>query len=148
MEPFGSAFSCGAILSGKIRCDESVRFSVVSSSSTRFSAPLRFAFALLWLALIPVQSLAEGKQAPQAGRTDVSQCAKVVGSARAQGYGYTHLVTLTNGCDRPVWCEVWTDVDPSPQYVLRAGAGQTDEVATRKGSPAREVRAESRCRFE
>ncbi len=98
--------------------------------------------------LLTLPAVADGKDTPTPSKSDVSACAKVEASARAQGFGYTHLVTLTNRCDKPVVCEVWTDVDPSPQYTLRAAPGQSDEVITRKGSPAREVRAGSRCRIE
>jgi hypothetical protein len=78
----------------------------------------------------------------------IDQCARVSASARMEAYGYTHLVTLQNRCDRRVVCEVWTDVDPTPRQTLSAAPGATEEAITRRGSPAREVTAESSCHFE
>jgi len=75
------------------------------------------------------------------------ECAVVSASARLQAYGYAHVVTLTNHCARAVSCEVWTDVDPSPHYTLTAKAGQSAEVITRNGSPARAVQAGKQCRL-
>lgn len=74
-------------------------------------------------------------------------CAIVTASARAEAYGYKHLVTLRNGCDRPVECQVWTDVDPEPRATLRAAPGETSELVTRIGSPASAVSAGKECRF-
>jgi hypothetical protein len=78
----------------------------------------------------------------------VTTCAQVTGSTRQEAYGYTHVVTLKNGCDKGVICEVWTDVDPEPKSTLRAMPGETDSVVTRRGSPAREVSAQSSCRYQ
>ena len=77
----------------------------------------------------------------------VGDCASVSASARFKSYGYTHVITLTNSCQRAVSCEVWTDVDPSPHYTLQAKPGKSAEVITRNGSPASEVRAEKVCHF-
>jgi len=74
-------------------------------------------------------------------------CAEVSASARMQAYGYAHVVTLTNRCQRAVSCEVWTDVDPAPHYQLRAKPGDRVEVVTRNGSPARAVQAGTQCHF-
>jgi hypothetical protein len=71
----------------------------------------------------------------------------VTGSVRAEAYGYKHVVSLRNGCDKPVDCEVWTDADPTPRQVLRAAPGETVEVVTRIGSPASEVSAQKECKF-
>ena len=77
----------------------------------------------------------------------VGDCASVTASARFKGYGYTHVVTLTNSCQRAVSCEVWTDADPTPHVTLQAKPGKSAEVITRNGSPASEVRAEKVCHF-
>jgi len=77
----------------------------------------------------------------------VGDCASVTASARFKGYGYTHVVTLSNSCQRAVSCEVWTDADPTPHVTLQAKPGQSAEVITRNGSPASEVRAEKLCHF-
>jgi hypothetical protein len=74
-------------------------------------------------------------------------CASVTGSVRSEGIGYKHLVTLHNGCDKPVECQVWTDVDPEPRNKLRAAPGESVEVITRIGSPASVVTASKECRF-
>jgi len=86
---------------------------------------------------------AESPPAPQAA----GDCASVTASARLQAYGYAHVVTLHNACPRAVSCEVWTDVDPQPHLSLQAKPGQSAEVITRSGSPAREVRADKVCRY-
>src|SRR5689334_20134332 len=52
-------------------------------------------------------------------------CAEVTAGVRNYGYGYQHYVTLTNHCDRPVQCEVWTNVDPTPHHELSAKPGET-----------------------
>jgi hypothetical protein len=78
----------------------------------------------------------------------IDQCAQVNAGVRMEAYGFTHVVSLRNRCEKPVSCEVWTDVDPTPHQILRAGPGENDEVVTRRGSPAREVSAESSCHYE
>lgn len=74
-------------------------------------------------------------------------CASVKGGVIAEAFGYKHVVTLFNGCDKAVECQVWTDVDPSPRQLLTAAPGETVQVITRIGSPAREVSAHSECKF-
>ena len=74
-------------------------------------------------------------------------CAKVRGSTRAEAYGYTHVVSLHNGCERPVRCELWSDVDPEPRVPVEVPAGAATEVITRRGSPAREVVGHKKCNF-
>jgi hypothetical protein len=86
-------------------------------------------------------------QADEPPTRDVTTCAKVTAHARPEAYGYTHVVELRNDCARPVTCEVWTDVDPEPKSTLTAMPGETDSVVTRRGSPASEVNAQSRCRY-
>ena len=77
----------------------------------------------------------------------VGDCAQVSASASFKGDGYRHIVTLTNTCQRTVSCEVWTDVDPTPHYVVQAKPGKSAEVITRNGSPASEVHAAKLCHF-
>jgi hypothetical protein len=60
--------------------------------------------------------------------------------------GYSHLATARSTCSRPVECQLWTDVDPSPRRVeLLPGSHQ--DVLFRRGSPASEFRAFARCQF-
>ena len=85
----------------------------------------------------PAQQLADG----------VADCASVTASARLYYAGYNHVVTLTNRCQRVVSCEVWTNVDPTPHFTLRAKPGESVETITRVGSPSREVQAGKLCHF-
>ena len=68
-------------------------------------------------------------------------CANVSASTRLQAYGFAHVVTLSNQCQRAVSCEVWTNVDLSPRHTLQAKPGASAEVVTRGGSPSRDVSA-------
>lgn len=72
-------------------------------------------------------------------------CASVTAGTRLEAYGYTHVVTLANHCPVQVSCEVWTNVDPAPHLVLRAKAGESAEIVTRRGSPSRDVQAGKSC---
>jgi hypothetical protein len=87
------------------------------------------------------------KPPPYAVAPSADTCAEVRGSARAEAYGYTHVVSLRNGCDRPVRCELWSDVDPEPRVRVEVAAGAATEVITRRGSPAREVVGHKKCSF-
>ncbi|HEX5656997.1 MAG TPA: hypothetical protein VFX59_07365 [Polyangiales bacterium] len=98
-------------------------------------------------------ALADGKRAPKpaveepAPGQDPNQCTKVEGSARFVGLAYTHSITLRNGCGRPVACTLWTDVDPEPKQSVQVKPGESVEVVTRRGSPARELTAFKECTF-
>lgn len=107
---------------------------------------LRAFVALTALSALVSSARAEppGDDAPVAS---ANQCAVVTPVARYVGYGYYHVVSLKNGCSRPVTCEVWTDVDPQPHHTLRAKPGETAEVVVRRGSPAREFKADKSCKF-
>ena len=74
-------------------------------------------------------------------------CVAVSAGTRMEPFGFTHVVTLHNGCDKPVTCEVWTDVDPTPRQTLSARPGETVDVVTRIGSPASVFTAFKECRF-
>ena len=74
-------------------------------------------------------------------------CAEVGASTRAEAYGYTHVVSLRNGCPKAVRCELWSDVDPEPRMRVEVEAGATAEVITRRGSPARELVGYKKCSF-
>jgi hypothetical protein len=74
-------------------------------------------------------------------------CTDVRASVISEAFGYKHVVTLRNGCDKPVECQVWTDVDPTPRHTLRAGKGEVAEIITRIGSPASDFKAFKECRF-
>ena len=105
------------------------------------------------LALTALSALALGARAEPPRDDDApaqqspDTCAAVTPVARYIGYGYDHVVSLKNGCSRPVTCEVWTDVDPQPHHTLSAQPGETREVVVRRGSPAREFKPEKKCKF-
>ena len=98
--------------------------------------------ALIGLACASFSSAAAADPAPEG-----LDCASVTASVRLQAYGYAHVVTLVNRCQRAVSCEVWTNVDPSPHLTLQAKPGQSAEAVTRRGSPSRAVKAEKACRL-
>lgn len=106
---------------------------------------------LFWLVIslaLPLgpAARADDEKKPPAAQ-DVAVCAQVTVTARYEGYGFTHLVTLNNTCKSAVQCEVWTGVDPA-HLSLRAKPGQSESIATRKGSPSREVHVQSSCKLE
>lgn len=118
---------------------------MLRSSLPRVAVSLAALFAGLGLAH------AEDKRPPKepvlpAPSADV--CALASGSVRMEAYGYTHVVTLKNGCTRTVECALWTDVDPEPRTTVTATPGRSAEIITRRGSPAREVTAFKTCRFK
>ena len=92
-------------------------------------------------------SPAAPSEAPVAKAVPADACAEARGSARYEAYGYTHVVTLRNGCDKPVECALWTNVDPEPRTSVQAAPGQSIDIVTRRGSPAREVVAQKSCRY-
>lgn len=113
----------------------------------------RMLWASACLLLVSSSALSQATPAPSkppkkppAAKTP-ENCAIVSGSVIAEAYGYKHVVTLRNTCDKPVECEVWTDVDPTPHHVLRAAPGESSDVITRIGSPASQVKADKQCRF-
>lgn len=75
-------------------------------------------------------------------------CARVTAEARNYGYGYNHVLTLSNQCQRAVSCEVWTNVDPTPHLKLDAKPGQSASIIARVGSPSRNVQAGKSCKFQ
>jgi hypothetical protein len=69
----------------------------------------------------------------------------VTTSARFDGVGYGHWVSVDNGCDTAIECEVSTDVAPTTVQVSLA-RGQHRDVNTFLSSPAREFAATVTCR--
>lgn len=101
------------------------------------------AYRLTLLAL--ACALLTGAAAADPAQAGGADCASVAASTRLQAYGYAHVVTLQNRCQRAVSCEVWTNVDPTPHYTLQAKPGASAEVVTRNGSPSHDVHAEKSC---
>ena len=104
--------------------------------------------ALVTVSLLSQSALSQAKPTPaKPPSKSPGQCAVVTASVRAEAFGYKHVVSLRNACDRPVECQVWTDVDPEPRQTLRAAPGETSDIVTRIGSPASAVSASKECRF-
>jgi hypothetical protein len=93
---------------------------------------------------VPAETPAPAKPAKD---KSPATCADVVASTMSEAFGYKHIVTLRNGCDKPVECQVWTDVDPTPRHVLTADKGEMVDVVTRIGSPASAFKAFKECRY-
>ena len=85
--------------------------------------------------------------APAGNIPAADTCTEVQGTARYEGYGYTHVVSLKNNCEKPVSCALWTDVDPEPRTTVNVAPGESAEITTRKGSPAREVTGLKSCTY-
>ena len=94
----------------------------------------------------PAQPAPPPEDAASKAKTPAN-CTQVSATVVSEAYGYKHVVSLRNGCERPVECQVWTDVDPTPRNVLRAQKGETVEVVTRIGSPANDFKALKECRY-
>ena len=76
--------------------------------------------------------------------TDVPSCVTVTSQAIYRGVGYDHVVRVANGCEVPVDCLVWTDVNPE-KAALRVAAHDVAEVITWHGSPWYAFTASARC---
>ena len=94
------------------------------------------------LALLGVLILATPAFAQDPAPTDT--CYRIDGAAPYLAYGYNHVVTVTNTCDQPLQCQVWTDVDPDKR-ALSVPPNRSRDVVIRLGSPARSFSAEGVC---
>jgi hypothetical protein len=83
------------------------------------------------LSLVTATALAEplDQSAPE--------CVTVEARPFLGAYGTNHAVAVTNHCERPVRCDVATDVDPEPRQTLTVRPGDTAVASTRLESPAR-----------
>lgn len=102
----------------------------------------RTAFA----ALVVLSAVAGVRAEPNAPKAEAPACVKHRAEARYRNLGYDHLVHVSNGCDRPVACRVSTNVNPDPVEIALS-PGESREVVTWRGSPAREFTARVACRF-
>ena len=82
--------------------------------------------------------------ATAAGQSEVPDCVEVEAVPRWGASAYDHWVRIQNRCERAVRCEVATNVNPEAQTVTVA-AGDTEEVLTWRGSPARTFTPRVRC---
>lgn len=90
---------------------------------------------LFALASIPAFVLAQN---------EVPECVSVRAEARWGADAYNHVVVVQNRCARAARCQVATDVNPEPTEVS-VPAGETREVVTFLGSPARVFTPRVRC---
>lgn len=81
------------------------------------------------------------------GDVKIAYCVRSWGEARYGGYGYNHVVHVVNDCDKPVICDVSTDVDP-PAIRVKLQPAQHVEVVTRRGSPSRKFKVRVACFFD
>lgn len=77
-------------------------------------------------------------------QNDVPDCISVRGEARWGADAYNHVVVIQNGCDRAATCQVATNVNPDAVPVA-VSAGETVEVLTFRGSPARTFTPRVHC---
>ena len=112
---------------------------------------------VLWLVAAPGLADKAPTKAPPPAKPDpaapkpvptADSCTHVRGIVRQEAFGYTHVVTLHNGCQKAVSCQLWSSVDPDPRYTVNAAPGEMAEVITRRGSPAREVTGFRKCTFQ
>jgi hypothetical protein len=102
----------------------------------------------LWLVAVPgLADKAPAKPAAPPPTPTADSCTHVRGSVRQEAFGYTHVVSLHNGCEKPVSCQLWSSVDPEPRATVTVAPGEMTEVITRRGSPAREVTGFRKCSF-
>jgi hypothetical protein len=101
----------------------------------------------LGLAVGAPEALADGADAGQRAAPQNPKCIVVTSSARYSGYGYDHIVEIDNSCDRAMSCTVNTDAAPEPTTV-KVPAKEKKTVVTLRGSPAREFKADVRCKTD
>ena len=75
---------------------------------------------------------------------DHPACIEVSGQARYGAFGYDHIVTVRNGCERTATCSVTTSVNTRAVRV-NVAAGASADVVMWRGSPASEFAARADC---
>jgi len=105
-----------------------------------------FAAALLLCAagIVASASADDSERGPAPAPKD---CVKMSSEARYAAYGYDHIVTLENTCEKAMVCEVTTDVNPTAATVELA-KGETKSVLTYRGSPASEFKPKTDCKAQ
>jgi hypothetical protein len=71
-------------------------------------------------------------------------CVQVSSQAVYRNYGYDHIVSIANGCDETVSCDVFTSANPEHQKV-DVPRNQRADVLTFRGSPSRAFVAHVDC---
>jgi len=72
-------------------------------------------------------------------------CLLIEVSSPFAGAGYNHVATAKNECNSAVQCELWTDVDPQPRYLLQLEPQTTKDITFRREAPGYGFRAHYRC---
>jgi hypothetical protein len=111
---------------------------------------MRSGGAILVGVLLAVAAATAFADAVDGGQREASQnpkCLEVHPSARYSGYGYDHVVEIDNTCDRAMSCTVKTDVG-SDATTVKVPAKEKKSVTTFRGSPAREFKADVRCKVD
>lgn len=101
--------------------------------------PRHYWAPMVYCAFLSTASAGVLDQGTRAAETETNAnpaCVSIRAEARWQGAGYDHWVKITNGCGSPVACDVSTNVNPDALTVT-VQPGQTSEVLTFRGSPAR-----------
>lgn len=100
----------------------------------RIAPVIAAAFAALLTSPPPADATGEEHDSGEASAYPA--CIHVRAEVRATGVGYDHWVFISNDCDTPAACDVTTDVSPATLTVT-VQAGETTELLTFRGSPAR-----------
>lgn len=79
-------------------------------------------------------------------QNQVPDCVTVRGEARWGADAYNHVVVVQNRCEALVRCQVATNVNPQAT-ALEVPAGETRELLTFLGSPAREFTPRVQCQL-
>jgi hypothetical protein len=100
-----------------------------------------FAIACVSAAAVPTraETLDDSEKAPS------SACWTVTTAAPYRGFGYDHIVTIANTCEKPIDCTARTNVNPEPTNA-RVPAHASVDVVTFRGSPSREFKADVQCK--
>lgn len=98
----------------------------------------RYIVRMRWLTMVGLGILIVAPTTPAVAEDAGASlsCVSVTSDARYVPYGYNHVVILKNACQKDAICTVSTDVNPEPTSVT-VPRGQTVEVITFSGSPAR-----------
>ena len=99
------------------------------------------AVALTAAFLLPVRPTVD----PAEEASGALACVKVRGEARPTGYGYRHVVVLTNGCQVAATCDVASNVNPQSVQVTLAPS-ERSEVVTFLESPVSAFEPQVSCR--
>lgn len=95
-----------------------------------------FAAVVMGLLLIS-PTLADDQQVPK--------CVDVSKQVFYRAFGYDHIVNVDNHCKFSVDCTIWTNVNPKKTRV-KVADGESAEVLTFRGSPARTFTPYAECR--